>query len=142
MDDVLETRLRFRLDLANVLTRDHQPLRLWAVLGEAALRKNIGGPEVMRTQLRHVAGLCRERPNVTVQVLPLSAREHYFIGATVTSYTSDASIPQIASVNTTIGDQFFERDSAVNEALANFDDVRTKALGPLTSIFDLPPNLG
>lgn len=46
-----------------MLTRDEQPLHLWAVVGEATLRKNIGGPEVMRAQPRHVVRLCRERPN-------------------------------------------------------------------------------
>ncbi|GAB3501605.1 hypothetical protein [Amycolatopsis cihanbeyliensis] len=56
--------------------------------------------------------------------------KHELIGATVTIYTFDGSIPQITCVDTTIG----ERDSAVTEALAKFDDVRTKALDPLTSV--------
>jgi transcriptional regulator with XRE-family HTH domain len=132
--DMLETRLRFRLGLADVLTRDQHPLRLWVVVGEAALHKNIGGREVMRAQLRHVVELCRDRPNVTVQVMPLNVREHYLIGATVTIYTFDRAIPEIASADTTIGEQFFERDSSVAEAIGKFDDVRVKALDPLTSI--------
>lgn len=132
---LLESRLRFRLGLADVLTRAEQPLQLWAVVGEAALRKNIGGAEVMRQQLRHVVQLCRDLPNVTVQVMPLSAREHYLIGATVTIYKfDDSKIPEIASADTTIGEQFFERDSSVAEAIGKFDDVRFKANDPLTSI--------
>jgi transcriptional regulator with XRE-family HTH domain len=134
LDHILETRLRYRLGLAEVLTRDEQPLRLWAVVGEAALRKNFGGRDVMRCQLQHVAELCRTRPNVTVQVMPLNAREHYFVGATVTIYNFGSKMPEIASVDTTLGDQFFERDSAVSEAITKFDDVRYKALDPLTSI--------
>ncbi|MFD9895401.1 helix-turn-helix domain-containing protein [Amycolatopsis sp. NPDC059027] len=130
----LETRLRFRLSLADALIRDEQPLELWAVIGEAALHKNVGGKEVRRRQLQHVAQLCRERPNVTVQVLPLDTREHYLIGATVTIYKFDDQIDEIASVDTTLGDQFFDRDSAVAEATMKFDDVRLKALDPLTSL--------
>lgn len=133
-NDLLETRLRFRLSLAEALTRDEQPLELWVVVGEAALRKNIGGRDVMRLQLRHVVQLCRDRPNVTVQVMPLNAREHYLIGATVTIYRFDGKISEIASADTTIGEQFFERDSSVAEAITKFDDVRFKALDPLTSI--------
>ena len=132
--DLLETRLRFRLDLAEVLTRDEQPLRLWAVVGEAALHKNIGGQAAMRAQLWHVIDLCRRLPNLTVQVLPLSTREHYFTGATVSIYTFDGTISPIASVDTTIGEYFFDRDTAVSEAATKFDDVRTKAADPLTSI--------
>lgn len=131
---VLETRLRFRLSLADALTRAENPLSLWAVVGEATLRKNVGGKEVLRHQLRHVARLCRERPNVTVQVLPLDTREHYFIGASVTIYKFDGKISEIASVDTTLGDKFFEQDSAVAEAITKFDDVRLKALDPLTSL--------
>lgn len=133
-NDLLNTRLRFRLGLADVLTRDQHPLHLWAVVGEAALRKNIGGPAVMRQQLQHVVRLCRDRRNVTVQVMPLKAREHYLIGATVTIYRFDGKIPEIASADTTIGEQFFDRDSAVAEAITKFDDVRFKAYDPLTSI--------
>lgn len=132
--DILETRLRFRLSLGEVLLRGEQPLELWVVIGEAALRKNIGGKDVMRSQLRHVARLGREHPNVTIQVLPLNTREHELIGATVTIYRFDGSIAEIASVDTTIGEQFFDRDSAVTEAIGKFDDVRFKALDPLTSL--------
>jgi transcriptional regulator with XRE-family HTH domain len=133
-NDLLETRLRFRVDLGEVLTRDEQPLQLWAVVGEAALHKSIGGKDIIRQQLRHVVTLCRDRPNVTVQVMPFDAREHYLIGATVTIYRFDRKIPEIASADTTIGEQFFERDSAVAEAIMKFDDVRFKASDPLTSI--------
>jgi transcriptional regulator with XRE-family HTH domain len=130
----LETRLRFRLGLSEVLTRKENPLRLWAVVGEAALHKNIGGREVIKRQLRHVVRLCRERSNITVQVMPIDAREHYLIGTTITIYRFDGAVPEIASVDTTIGEQFFERDASVAEAIAKFDDVRLKALDPLTSI--------
>ncbi|HEV8529059.1 MAG TPA: helix-turn-helix transcriptional regulator [Actinomycetes bacterium] len=133
-NDVLETRLRFRLGLSQVLTREEAPLELWAVVGEAALHKNIGGREVLRRQLQHVVRLCRERSNITVQVMPLNAREHYLIGTTITIYRFDGAVPEIASVDTTIGEQFFERDSSVAEAITKFDDVRLKALDPLTSI--------
>ncbi|MFC7612577.1 helix-turn-helix domain-containing protein [Actinokineospora soli] len=133
VSDVLEARLQFRLGLAKVLTRD-EPLRLSVVVGEAALRKNIGGPSTMRSQLAHVAKLCREQPNITIQVLPFSAREHYFMGATVTVYSFGPRVPDIASVDTTIGEQFFDRDVSVAEAIGKFDDVRIKALDPLTSV--------
>ena len=133
-DNILETRLRFRLGLADALTREQDPLEFSVVIGEAALHKNIGGMEVMRNQLRHVAQVCRECPNVTVQVLPLNTREHELIGATVTIYRFDGRLPEIASVHTAIGEQFFDRDSAVTEAIGKFDDVRSKALDPLTSV--------
>jgi transcriptional regulator with XRE-family HTH domain len=50
--------------------------RLVAVIGEAALHQQVGGPEVMAAQLAHLAGLAAEFPNITVQVLPFTAGAH------------------------------------------------------------------
>jgi hypothetical protein len=52
------------------------PLELWAVLDEAALHRAVGDPEVMRTQLEHVADLADRRHNITVQVIPFGAGMH------------------------------------------------------------------
>ncbi|RII21086.1 hypothetical protein DSC45_01600 [Streptomyces sp. YIM 130001] len=51
------------------------PLLLHAVIWEAALRQQIGGPDVMRAQLDHLRAML-ELPNVHVQVLPFRAGGH------------------------------------------------------------------
>ncbi|MEU2793219.1 helix-turn-helix transcriptional regulator [Streptomyces sp. NPDC007100] len=51
------------------------PLQLWAVVHEGALRQLVGGRQVMRTQLAHLLENLA-RPNVRVQVLPSSAGAH------------------------------------------------------------------
>ena len=43
--------------------------RVWAVLDEAALRRHVGGPEVMRAQIEHLRDL-RSAPNFFLQVVP------------------------------------------------------------------------
>jgi hypothetical protein len=48
------------------------PLRLDCVVTEAALRQQVGGPEVMREQLRHLLDMT-ELPHVSVQVMPFMA---------------------------------------------------------------------
>src|SRR5258708_31502843 len=58
-----------RLNRQEVLSRE-QPLQLWVIVSEAALRQSVGGPSVMRTQLRRLGEVSAELPNVTVQVLP------------------------------------------------------------------------
>ncbi|UPT23646.1 helix-turn-helix domain-containing protein [Thermobifida alba] len=55
---------------ANILGRDN-PLQMWSVIDESALRCLIGGPKVMRTQLEHLIELA-DRPHLDIQVLPLS----------------------------------------------------------------------
>ncbi len=56
------------------LTGD-EPMILKAVLNEAVVRRQVGGPDVMREQLASLADAAG-RPNVTVQVLPFAAGAH------------------------------------------------------------------
>ena len=51
------------------LTDERNPLRLVALVDETALRKTIGGPEVMREQLRHLVEMAA-LPTVDLRVLP------------------------------------------------------------------------
>ncbi|MEV0906073.1 helix-turn-helix domain-containing protein [Streptomyces hokutonensis] len=63
-----------RMKRQELLDRDEPP-RIWCVIDEAALRRQVGGREVMREQLRHLLALA-ERPHVTIQVLPFSKGAH------------------------------------------------------------------
>ncbi|GAA1338977.1 helix-turn-helix domain-containing protein [Saccharothrix algeriensis] len=57
-----------RLTRQQLLDRE-EPFELHTLIDEAALRRVVGGPEVMRGQLDHLVESA-QRPNVTVQVLP------------------------------------------------------------------------
>ena len=67
-------RVRLRMARQTLLTRD-QPPRLWAVIDEAAMRRPVGGREVMRGQLERLIEATK-LPNVTLQVLPFGAGAH------------------------------------------------------------------
>jgi transcriptional regulator with XRE-family HTH domain len=60
---------RMQRSRQSVLTGAH-PAAVAVVVDEAAIRRQVGGPEVMRSQLRH---LLAAPPNMAVQVLPFSA---------------------------------------------------------------------
>ncbi len=51
------------------------PMTLRAVLNEAVVRRQVGGPDVMREQLEYLAEAAA-RPNITLQVLPFAAGAH------------------------------------------------------------------
>lgn len=63
-----------RMKRQELLQRDEPP-HLWCVIDEAAIRRAVGGHDVMNEQLRHLLTVS-ELPHVTVQVLPFSAGAH------------------------------------------------------------------
>jgi hypothetical protein len=63
----IERRIELRCTRQRVLTRPDPPL-FWAVLDEAVLRREIGGPDVMRAQVRALLD-ATELPNVRLQVV-------------------------------------------------------------------------
>ncbi|MGW3287788.1 helix-turn-helix domain-containing protein [Streptomyces sp. NPDC001002] len=77
-----ESQVRPQVDLR--LTRQErffdsdQGPKVDVVLDEAALRREVGGPAVMRRQLDHIKSLA-EHPRATVRVLPLSAGAHFSV---------------------------------------------------------------
>jgi transcriptional regulator with XRE-family HTH domain len=70
----IEHRVSLRQDRQRVLGR-RDPPRLWVVIDEAALRRPIGGAEVMRGQLERLIEASKE-PNVTIQVMPFRLGGH------------------------------------------------------------------
>jgi len=70
----IERRVRLRMTRQALLTRPNAP-KLWAVIDEAALRRPVGGREVMRGQIERLIEATKQ-PNVTLQVLPFSAGSH------------------------------------------------------------------
>jgi transcriptional regulator with XRE-family HTH domain len=70
----IEHRVSLRLGRQELLTKPGGP-RLWAVVDEAALRRPLGGSEVMRAQLVRLIEATRE-PNITLQVVPFRSGGH------------------------------------------------------------------
>ncbi|MEV5410803.1 DUF5753 domain-containing protein [Thermopolyspora sp. NPDC052614] len=77
----IDRRLELRLRRQSVL-RPPQPVRLWVVIDEAALRRPMGGRGTMREQLRHLLTMS-ELSNVTVQVMPFERGAHVAEGGSV-----------------------------------------------------------
>ncbi|MFF0268145.1 helix-turn-helix domain-containing protein [Kribbella sp. NPDC004536] len=77
-DSEIERLVALRTRRQRALDRE-PPLRLWAVIEEAVLHRPIGGVEVLRSQLDALREAV-ERPNVTVQIIPLESSGHAATG--------------------------------------------------------------
>ncbi len=70
----IERRVSLRLGRQELLIKPGGP-RLWAIVDEAALRRPIGGKEVMRAQLVQLIE-ATDQPQVTLQVMPFRTGGH------------------------------------------------------------------
>jgi len=85
----IERRVALRMERQR-LSREYPP-ELWCVLDEAALRRHVGGREVMRVQLEYLLEMASLR-NVSLQVLPFAGGAHPGIGRAfnILSFGEDA----------------------------------------------------
>jgi hypothetical protein len=68
--EFVERNITLRLERKEQVTRDENPIELWAILDEAVLRRMMGSPDIMRDQYREIRELA-ERDNITVQIFPM-----------------------------------------------------------------------
>ncbi|MEO3822830.1 helix-turn-helix transcriptional regulator [Actinomadura sp. B10D3] len=73
-DSDIDRAVGYRMACKEALTRP-DPLSLNAVIGEAAVRQQMGGREVMIEQLEHLLEQL-DRPNITLQVFPFTANRN------------------------------------------------------------------
>jgi hypothetical protein len=122
--------LELRMSRAAELTRTGRPpLRYWCVLGEAALRTNLGGPAVMYEQLERLVSVNMTLENVVVQVLPTGAGTHSFLGVTVTLHRFPSPAPDLLATDNFDHDTFSDRETEVALAAHHLDLLKAKALG-------------
>lgn len=62
-----EAKVQARIDRQKTLTKEDPPV-LVALIDESVLHRNVGGPEVMRAQLRHLEEMARHE-NIIIHIL-------------------------------------------------------------------------
>ncbi|TXS46204.1 XRE family transcriptional regulator [Streptomyces sp. uw30] len=132
-DERLDALVAVRLARQDVLRGD-PPLRLSAVLDEAVLRREIGGPEVMAGQLNRLMEAAR-LPQVRLQVLPFNAGEHVGITGPFVifsfSSTSDLDVVVLDHLTSSL---YLERKEDLQAYTEAFNALRIHALSPEESL--------
>lgn len=109
------------------------PLELWTVVDEAALRRETGGPAVMRAQLEHLVHMSYRR-NVTVQVLPFSAGAHALMSDRVSVFSFPEGVdPQVVHLGDSANARFLDKPADTKPYLTAFEQVCGQALPPKQS---------
>jgi hypothetical protein len=125
----IESRVGARIQRQALLDRDNPP-KLWAIMDEAAIRRLVGGREVMRNQARHLRDMAA-RPNVTVQVVPFDAGAHAGMeGTFVVLEFAGSADPSIVYTETAAGGLFLEENAELERYTLMFEHLRAAALSP------------
>ncbi|MCO1578322.1 helix-turn-helix domain-containing protein [Crossiella sp. SN42] len=110
------------------------PQRLNLIMSEAAVRRMVGGPAVMREQLTFLAEVQR-RPNVTIQVLPLWSGAHAAIGFTFTMLRfPDEPAPTLVYLEDLTSAVYLDEAADLDVYKLAFDRLQALALGPAESV--------
>ena len=132
-DEQIARVVDLRMQRQRLLDQD-PPLDLWLILDEGAIRRKIGGAEVMRPQLEHLIQVSRWS-NVTLQVLGFEAGAH----AGLTGPFSILEFPErgdsdVAYTESVGGVIYLEKEREVRACSEAFDRMRAAALSPAASV--------
>jgi transcriptional regulator with XRE-family HTH domain len=128
-EERLDTLVEVRLARQDVLRAD-PPLKLCAVLDEAVLRREVGGPGVMNRQLERLLEAAR-LPQVRLQVLPFGSGAHVGLTGPFVIF----SFPSTSDLDVVVLDQltsslYLERKEDLMAYSEAFDTLRMHALSP------------
>ncbi|WP_308376818.1 helix-turn-helix transcriptional regulator [Streptomyces sp. ISL-99] len=126
-DDEINEKVRARLSRQAILTADTAP-DLSVIMDEAAIRRPIGGPEVMRGQLAELLPRV-DAPTSVIQVLPFAHGEHALLGGSLTLLTlaGGAMVAYEEGINS---GALIEDPDTVSTRLRSYDLLRAHALSP------------
>ncbi|MFE3519571.1 helix-turn-helix domain-containing protein [Streptomyces sp. NPDC059166] len=136
----LDSLVEVRLARQGVLMGP-RPLRLSAVLDEAVLRREVGGPGVMREQLRHLTEIA-QLPHVTLQLLPFEKGSYIGLSGPFVIFsfetTSDLDVVVLDHLTSSL---YLERREDLEAYSSAFRTMRAHALSPERSL-DLIARIG
>jgi transcriptional regulator with XRE-family HTH domain len=131
-EEEIERQIAVRLERQKRLTALDAPA-LWAVMNEAVLHRQVGGPQVMAGQLAHIGQLAA-RPGVTVQVLPFTAGAHpAMLGSFTLMQFPDPADRDVVYLEAETGALYLEKPEDVRRYSLMIDYLRAQALGPAES---------
>jgi hypothetical protein len=125
----IERRVALRLGRQKLLANQSPP-RFWAIVDEAALRRPIGGREVMRVQLQRLITVAEE-PNVTLQVMPFRFGGHVAEGGTFTILRfADPEMSDIVYLEQLTSAQYLDKPDDLDRYAAVMERLSVTAASP------------
>jgi transcriptional regulator with XRE-family HTH domain len=127
----LENRVALRLRRQRILTYTREP-RLWAVIDEAVLHREVGDPGVMRDQIKYLLDITKQ-PTVSLQVVPFTAGGGGAEGPFTLLRFGEPELPDIAYLEHLAGALYLDKAPEVELYTKVFHRLIAEAEPPASS---------
>jgi len=132
-DEEIGGRVEIRRQRQELLTQPHPP-QLWFVIDESVIRRAVGGPKILVTQLAHIVDVAA-LPHVDVQIMPFAVGAHPGTpGSFVVLRFAEPTDPPVVYIETMAGDLYPENQKHIAGVILAFDRLRAVALSPDDSV--------
>jgi transcriptional regulator with XRE-family HTH domain len=130
--DEIQRKVAFRMERQSILAQEDPP-EIWAILDEGAVRREVGGPKIMRAQLDYLRELA-ERPKITLQVVPFNAGGHAAMSGPFVNMRFVEPFPPVVYLESQISSAYLQEDEDVRRYAKIFDHLQASALAPVASL--------
>jgi transcriptional regulator with XRE-family HTH domain len=125
----VDRRVSLRMARQQLLTVA-QPPRVWSVMDEAALRRPVGGRDVMRAQLARLIEAA-DLPQVTLQVVPFRRGGHAAAGGSFSVLRfGEPDLPDVVYIEQLTSALYLERRADVDHYMEIMNRLSAEALTP------------
>jgi uncharacterized protein DUF5753/helix-turn-helix protein len=132
-EEEIDRRVSLRLKRQDLLAAPAPP-QVWSVLDEGALRRPVGGRQVMRAQLSHLAEVARMR-HVSIQVVPFDRGGHAAAGGSFTVLRfSEPEVPDVVYLEQLTSALYLDKREDVDHYMEVMNHLSTEALTPVESM--------
>lgn len=135
----IDRRVRLRMNRQQLLTAPDPPV-LWAVIDEAALRRPVGGPAVMRGQIQALIDITKHS-NVRLQVIPLAAGGHAAAGGSFSILRFPHDLPDVVYVEHLTVATYLDKRDDVDKYAEIMNRLAVEAKPPDQTVAILADNL-
>jgi transcriptional regulator with XRE-family HTH domain len=125
----VESRVAVRMGRQKLFARENPP-RLWAIVDEAALRRPMGGREVLAGQVKRLIDVVGE-PNITLQVMPFKYGGHAAEGGAFTIMRfPEADLPDMVYMEYLTGAHYVDKPEDVEVYAAVMERLSVAGTSP------------
>ncbi|OXM43128.1 helix-turn-helix domain-containing protein [Amycolatopsis alba] len=131
-EDEVARRVDLRMARQRMIFEEGEPPLVWRVVASTALEWEVGGKDVLREQLLHLADLA-DRPGIKLQVLPTTVGAHTGVEGTFTILSAPPELedyPGCVYAETLVKPYYYEELEQIRKYRNALTELRIKASKP------------